>query len=609
MDKTRNPSLRFKRNVDDSLRPRHHHHHRHHHYQDQQNNKRTIPDIYRQVSEKEKDDVVKEEKDINYKDKDILAEYTEKFDIIEAPDFIPSDDESSLNANTINRIKGKDGHINLITGDVIDSKQRQKGFEAVEMDENDSKNTDDGNTSIQASKHNKSILDVDYTFGDRGSNWRMIKLENIIKESRYGEKSVESEAMNRYGDLALFYIAMEEREELQRRKRTRDKSKWVFKPTGRIAREHGLLLNRALEDDDSKQERSVNKKQVNEARIQMMKARIQKQPDFKDKEEKYKELKRKYDEVSDGKPINSAISPNSLPITEDEMSVEQLAKREHLMGSEEFMKTTAKQLAAVKSFDNADLDSQDEMASTLAKLESKKRPKDNLKALKMLMTNPKLAKAISRCAYCLTNNRSHPPVVKSTRSFYLSLMPRPEVTEAGCMIVPYEHIRNSLELDTDQADELKDMMTEISLLYFKKWHKNVIFYENSVSDSNHLTIRVVPLPISYKPDVIKTYFVNGILEHYDEATSTHKPVIDTMSETGQKYDSLIAKNAPFFHVWLTAEGGVGHIVEDSNWPKGDLFAREIIGGMLNVDEFVVHLKLRFVRDEDLIKKLRAGLGD
>jgi len=33
---------------------------------------------------------------------------------------------------------------------------------------------------------------------------------------------------------------------------------------------------------------------------------------------------------------------------------------------------------------------------------------------------------------------------------------------------------------------------------------------------------------------------------------------------------------------------MGHIVEDSNqWPRGDLFAREIFGGMLDVDIEVV----------------------
>jgi hypothetical protein len=32
------------------------------------------------------------------------------------------------------------------------------------------------------------------------------------------------------------------------------------------------------------------------------------------------------------------------------------------------------------------------------------------------------------------------------------------------------------------------------------------------------------------------------------------------------------------------DGGLGHVVENSDrWPKGDLFAREVIGGMLDVE--------------------------
>lgn len=45
---------------------------------------------------------------------------------------------------------------------------------------------------------------------------------------------------------------------------------------------------------------------------------------------------------------------------------------------------------------------------------------------------------------------------------------------------------------------------------------------------------------------------------------------------------------PYFHVWFELDGGMGHIVEDSDrWPRGDLFAREVFGGMLDVDIEVV----------------------
>jgi len=53
---------------------------------------------------------------------------------------------------------------------------------------------------------------------------------------------------------------------------------------------------------------------------------------------------------------------------------------------------------------------------------------------------------------------------------------------------------------------------------------------------------------------------------------------------------------PYFHAWFEIDGGLGHIVEDSNrWPKGDLFAREIIGGMLDIEPDVIKRQGRWNR--------------
>lgn len=51
---------------------------------------------------------------------------------------------------------------------------------------------------------------------------------------------------------------------------------------------------------------------------------------------------------------------------------------------------------------------------------------------------------------------------------------------------------------------------------------------------------------------------------------------------------------PYFHVWLDLDGGVGHIVEDADrWPKGDLFAREVLGGMLDVGPEIIRRQGRW----------------
>ena len=56
---------------------------------------------------------------------------------------------------------------------------------------------------------------------------------------------------------------------------------------------------------------------------------------------------------------------------------------------------------------------------------------------------------------------------------------------------------------------------------------------------------------------------------------------------------------PYFHVWFELDGGMGHVVEDpARWPKGDLFAREVVGGMVDADPAGVRRQGRWSRGED-----------
>ena len=46
------------------------------------------------------------------------------------------------------------------------------------------------------------------------------------------------------------------------------------------------------------------------------------------------------------------------------------------------------------------------------------------------------------------------------------------------------------------------------------------------------------------------------------------------------------------------DGGLGHVIEDADrWPKGDLFAREIIGGMLDLGPDIVKRQGRWSRSD------------
>lgn len=72
-----------------------------------------------------------------------------------------------------------------------------------------------------------------YTFGDSGSNWRMMKLKRVYEVAEETGKSVDEVALERFGDFKSFDEAREERQELDRRQMYgKDRPDTKDKPTG-----------------------------------------------------------------------------------------------------------------------------------------------------------------------------------------------------------------------------------------------------------------------------------------------------------------------------------------------------------------------------------------
>lgn len=91
----------------------------------------------------------------------------------------------------------------------------------------------------------------------------------------------------------------------------------------------------------------------------------------------------------------------------------------------------------------------------------------------------------------------------------------------------------------------------------------------------------------------------------DEEWSQHKKIIDTLSRARKEglgkmaFRRSLVKQMPYFHVWFEIDGGMGHIIEDENrWPKGDLFAREVLGGMLDAEPNVIKRQGRWGKGKD-----------
>lgn len=115
-------------------------------------------------------------------------------------------------------------------------------------------------------------------------------------------------------------------------------------------------------------------------------------------------------------------------------------------------------------------------------------------------------------------------------------------------------------------------------------------------------MEAVPLPYRLG-ETAPAFFIEGILAS-DEEWTQHKKIIDTLAKAKNglgktAFRRTLVKEMPYFHVWFAMDGGLGHIVEDVNrWPKGDLFAREIIGGMLEKEPDVIRRQGRWNKGGD-----------
>lgn len=141
--------------------------------------------------------------------------------------------------------------------------------------------------------------EVDYSFGDAGSGWRMTKLKAVYSQAQDTGRSVDEVAIERYGDLQSFDEAREEEIELERRRTYGNDYIGKERPTGKIYQERKLSNSPKAQDSDSgtrntseplypeviHQEAPVlrtmqlDQTALNRLKAQMMKAKLRNSPD------------------------------------------------------------------------------------------------------------------------------------------------------------------------------------------------------------------------------------------------------------------------------------------------------------------------------------------
>ncbi|KAI1308121.1 hypothetical protein F5Y03DRAFT_111493 [Xylaria venustula] len=501
------------------------------------------------------------------------------------------------------------------------------------QDLNDGKATDDLELPAQH--------EVNYKFGDSGSLSRMTKLKGIYDMAERTGRTVEEVALDRYGNLRDFDDAREEKMEVDRRKVYGEGYVGREKPSGELFQERKLAAGvhekrqaspRATEldqgtvipdDTASHQPTQLDQTTLNRLKAQMMKAKLRKAPDAAKLEAEYNQAAAAFvakgpeavvlnvmqnrlmaGTRAEAKAVDTKRGrERGLVEQNDDMTIDDMVREERRTrgqaGGEGLR--LAERIAKDGKFDD-DLEYMDENAEKLAKRVQKSELNLRNAAVNDFQ---KINKILDNCQLCHHEDRNLPPVapvISLGTRVYLTLPTEPELSEGGAVIVPIQHRTNLLECDDDEWEEIRNFMKCLTRLYHDQG-REVVFYENAAAPQRHMHAAMQAVPIPYElGDTAPAFFKEAMLSA-DEEWSQHKKIIDTGARARDGLGKMafrrsIAKEMPYFHAWFTLDGGLGHVVEDFNrWPKGDLFAREILGGMVDAEPHVIKKQGRWHRSD------------
>lgn len=488
--------------------------------------------------------------------------------------------------------------------------------------------------------------DVDYIFGDSGSQWRMTKLRAVYSQAEQSKRTVDEVALERFGDLRGFDDAREEQIELERREVYGSGYVGKEKPSGELFQERKMDMgvrathppaHERVASPELPQGQIMNEEQLlfqavpldqtsmNRRKAQMMKAKLKGAPDAAKLEAEYNEAVaafaagKKPEVIVLGQMENRLLAgkrgevkaidnkrgrERGLVEENEDMSIEDMVREERRTrgqaGGEG--QRFAERIAKDAKFDD-DLEYMDDNANKLAKRVQKSEINLRNTAISDFQ---KMNRILDNCPLCHHEDKNQPPIaplVSLATRVYLTLPTEPELSEGGAVIVPIQHKGNLLECDDDEWEEIRNFMKCLTRMYHDQG-RDVVFYENAAAPHRkmHAAMQAVPLPYSLG-EIAPAFFKEAILAS-DEEWTQHKKLIDTAARARDglgkfAFRRSIAKEMPYFHAWFEIDGGLGHIVEDSNrWPKGDLFAREIIGGMLDIEPDAIKRQGRWHRGGD-----------
>ncbi|QUC15765.1 uncharacterized protein UV8b_00006 [Ustilaginoidea virens] len=484
---------------------------------------------------------------------------------------------------------------------------------------------------------------ADYVFGDAGSSWRMTKLRGVYSTAEMSGRPVDDVAVERYGSLREFDAACEEKEEMGRRKIYGSGYKEKDVPTGDLHRARAQQPQEVAAASDEAEaaaadppprggaaavvpQAPADQTSLNRLRAQMMRAKMRNAPNAAQLEEEYNRascgLAPASQEGAAAAVVLGAMHTRQLAgprgevrpvasrrgrergLVEDnpDMTLDDMVREErrtkNQAGGEGLR--LAQRIARDGGYAN-DLEYLDENADKLASRVH--RSGEDLKNAAVAEFR-RLGRALDACSLCHREDEGRPPaapVVSLGTRVFLTLAPEPEIAPGGAVIVPIAHRTNLVECDDDEWEELRNFMKSLTRMYHDQG-RAVVFYENAAFPARRLHAAMVAVPIPYADGALAPAYFSEAFLSADDEWAQHRKVIDTAASARHMgraaFRKSIPAEMPYFHAWFSLDGGLGHIVENAQrWPSGDMFAREVLGGIVGAEPHVIRKQGRWDRHD------------
>ncbi|KAJ1344532.1 hypothetical protein BSLG_000056 [Batrachochytrium salamandrivorans] len=472
-----------------------------------------------------------------------------------------------------------------------------------------------------------------YSFGDRGANWRMMKLKRVFDLSKEEGLSVESVALERYGvrsqdilynitailTVVYFCIGVKPRDSLgsyqpsirsasgfqrpdssttlrtslnsQPLERSEDKKR---DPVSMRRTAIPLALAPVLTDDISTSaadgEAILTNDQLNKLNAKIIKAKLMRLPTLKALEEEYRCAKERSDARASASTKNQANTSNRdnrsvvvVPAVNDRGKLYDLGS-----GSSQSGAHTKRKMVEQDTHDaagNRIKYSRAEQDETLADMVFQEKTGAGT------TFDQDIADRISRDAtfkddldymddgadnLAKKKEISNDLKCRFAIDIYLSLPETVDMVPGHCLIVPVQHTLTTLELEDDTWDEIRNFQKSL-LQMTASTNQGVIFMEQVINFNwhKHTVIECIPVPLTLFEDA-SGYFKEA-LNSVEEEWSQHKKII----VTDRGFRRSMVPNLPYFHVWFGLNRGFGHVIENADeWQPW--FGREVLASVLDL---------------------------